>query len=288
MEASKSVRAPAKLNLTLEVLRKRPDGLHALRSVMVPVDLCDELTFTPANGVQFRCDRADLLENNLAERALRALPAGRNVDLFLEKSIPTGAGMGGGSSDAAAVLLAMGGEQPAGTDFLRIARSLGSDVPFFLTQSAALVEGAGERVTALGTPPPWHAVIVKPPVSVSTRWAYERLDAAQRESRARSGSVSLQMGEALQRHDFEAVTALLQNDFHDVIVRSHAPIAQAANLLIEAGAPRTTLTGSGSCIFTLAQTAQERDAIARRVRGAAGFEVFACAFYRGAAWRSAA
>ncbi|HET7814509.1 MAG TPA: hypothetical protein VFL13_09060, partial [Candidatus Baltobacteraceae bacterium] len=197
--------APAKLNLTLEVLARRPDGLHGVRSVMVPVDICDRLHVTPANEFAFSCSRDDLARDNIVERAQAALHAASPFAVRLEKNIPTGAGMGGGSSDAAALLLAaangmLGDVAPA--DFLALARSLGSDVPFFLVQAPAIVEGTGERVTALGSPPPWHAVVVQPPVAVSTAWAYARLDETERPSRARNTSVSLQLGEALQRREF--------------------------------------------------------------------------------------
>jgi 4-diphosphocytidyl-2-C-methyl-D-erythritol kinase len=199
--------------------------------------------------------------------------------------------MGGGSSDAATVLLAaadglLGAMR--NVDYLTLARSLGSDVPFFLAQTAALVEGTGERVTALGAPPDWHAVVIKPPVAVSTAWAYQELDKMPRESRARNTSVSLQLAETLQRADFAATLELLQNDFHDVIARENAQIRKCLDALHAAGALRPMLTGSGSCVFALVQTKSEREELMRRLQLAEGFEVFGCAFYRGAAWRSAA
>ncbi len=190
MKASKTLHAPAKLNLTLEVLGRRADGMHGLRSVMVPVDLCDDIEIAPAGDFSFSCDRADLRENNIVESAMRALNVSHGgTSVTLKKRIPTGAGMGGGSSDAAAILLA-GAHGMFGTlrglDMVALAGSLGSDVPFFLAQTAALVEGTGERVTPLGTVPRWHAVIVKPPASISTAWAYEQIDKSERAKRPRS------------------------------------------------------------------------------------------------------
>lgn len=290
MKASETLRAPAKLNLTLEVLARRDDGLHALRSVMVPVDICDELRIEASNGRAFTCDIAELQTDNLVERALAAVGA-RSYNVHLHKVVPTGAGMGGGSSDAAAVLLAaqrgMFGAAP-GIDYLAAARSLGSDVPFFLVETAALVEGTGERVTALGPVPPWHAVVIKPPVAVSTAWAYAQIDAAQRETRARNQSVSLRMGEALQRGDFDAALSLLQNDFHDVIAPATPEISAALDALRVAGAAHPIMTGSGSCVFALARTRSQAEEIAAALRLPQTHRVMLCAFWNGPAWQRAA
>ncbi len=292
MKASETLRAPAKLNLTLEVLAKRQDGLHGIRSVMVPVDLCDEVQVAPGPGFHFDCDSPELREHNLVERALIALGLqNAGIRVSLRKEIPTGAGMGGGSSDAAAVLLAAQrgafGDVP-NPDYLAIARSLGSDVPFFLVQTAALVEGTGERVTALGAVPPWHAVILKPPAAVSTAWAYEQIDATPRASRPRNSSVSLEMAESLQRSDFDRAVSLLRNDFHDVLLPAIPEIAKARDLLRAAGAQNALMTGSGSCVFALVRTQRERDEIAARVELPEGYRVFACSFWNGEAWRNAA
>jgi 4-diphosphocytidyl-2-C-methyl-D-erythritol kinase len=290
VKASETLRAPAKLNLTLEVLQRRADGLHALRSVMVPVDLCDELRIEPSDDAAFVCDVPELQDDNLVERAAAVLGvSGHRIEL--RKAIPTGAGMGGGSSDAAAILLAaqrgLFGTPPQ-IDYLAAARSLGSDVPFFLVQTAALVEGTGERVTALGPVPPWHAVVVKPPVPVSTAWAYAQIDAAPKTSRPRNTSVSLQMGEALQRADFDRVVALLQNDFEDVLAPATPEIAAALDALRGAGAPHPLMTGSGSCVFALAQTRDEAEALANALHLPESYRIFRCAFWNGEAWRSAA
>lgn len=291
MKASAVLVAPAKLNLTLEVLARRADGLHGVRSVMIPVDICDRLQIAPAQEPAFTCSREDLTQDNIVARAQAALSGSTPFSVHLEKRIPTGAGMGGGSSDAAALLLAaangMLGDASA-ADYLALARSLGSDVPFFLVQAPALVEGTGERVTALGSPPPWHAVVVQPPVAVSTAWAYARLDETDRPGRARNASASLELGEALQRREFDVVVALMQNDFHDVIAAEHAEIRTALDALQAAGAPRAMLTGSGSCVFTLARDEAQRADIAQQLQLPEEYATYECAFFDGHAWRSAA
>lgn len=287
MKASKTLRAPAKLNLTLEVLQRREDGLHALRSVMVPVTLSDEIVVSPSDAPEFSCDAPELMQDNLVERAMRVAGV-RGYHVELHKRIPTGAGMGGGSSDAAAILLAaqrgIFGEPPD-LDYVAAARSLGSDVPFFLVETAALVEGTGERVTALGPPPPWHAVVVKPPAHVSTARAYEQIDAAARPSRPRNRSVSLQLGEALQRGEFHRVRGLMQNDFHDVLAPATAEIRRALDALRDAGAQNPMLTGSGSCVFELLETQPQAERLAAALAVPDGYRVFECAMWSGQAWR---
>jgi 4-diphosphocytidyl-2-C-methyl-D-erythritol kinase len=292
MKASETLRAPAKLNLTLEVLSRRPDGYHGIRSVMVPVDLCDELHVEAAARFTFTCDATELQEHNIVERAVHALSLPTsNFRISLRKNIPTGAGMGGGSSDAASVLLAAQRGTfgaPISAEYLAIARSLGSDVPFFLVETAALVEGTGERVTALGPVPPWHAVIVQPPIAVSTAWAYERIDAASKASRPRSDSVSLRMAEALQRADFDEVAALLQNDFQDVIAPATPEVTRALEVLRSAGAPHPLMTGSGSCVFALTNTREQRDSLERELQLPPGYRKYSASLWNGEAWRRAA
>jgi 4-diphosphocytidyl-2-C-methyl-D-erythritol kinase len=284
------VRAPAKINLTLEVLAQRSDGYHGLRSVMVPLDLADELTIEPSTRFSFECDCSELAdEQNLAVAAVRALgdelPA---VRMRLIKKIPVQAGLGGGSSDAAAVLRAAmaGAFGPVPhRDWMPIARSLGSDVPFFLAGTAALVEGTGERVTPAGAIPTWHVLVVKPPVSVSTAQAYREIDALQPPQRPRSGCVSIAMLEALQRAEFARVEALLQNDFHEITAARSPAVARAVEALRAAGAGNALLAGSGSCVFTVAPERSTIEAIARSLELPPAYERFATRFASTPEWK---
>jgi 4-diphosphocytidyl-2-C-methyl-D-erythritol kinase len=281
--------APAKINLTLEVLSRRDDGYHALRSVMVPLALADEISIDPSERFAFACDTPGLSgDDNLVVRAVAALgplPAAR---VTLRKHVPSQAGLGGGSSDAATVLLAaMDGAfgPPPRVDWMSLARSLGSDVPFFLAGTAALVEGTGERVTPAGTLPPWHLLIVKPPAAVSTAAAYAMIDRIERPSRTRNSSVSIAALTALQRFDFDEVERLLQNDFHDVIAQSTPEVATAIDALHGAGARRVLLSGSGSCVFTLAPERERVEALASRLHLPPAYAVFQTSFASPSAWR---
>ena len=284
------IACPAKINLTLEVLDRRADGYHGIRSVMVPLELADELNIVPSKQFVFRCSDPQLESgDNLAVRAARSLAPDVPVALNLEKRIPIQAGLGGGSSDAASVLLAatrgaFGAIE--GVDWVALARKLGSDVPFFLVESGALVEATGERVTAIGTLPAWHVLIVKPPSAVSTAAAYAQLDAAPRPSRSRSSSVSIEMVAAVQRGDFARVRELLSNDFHDVIARAVPEVAQALDALTRAGATRPLLSGSGSAVFALEESADAIAEIDARLDLPREFIRIPTAFRRSGTWRA--
>jgi 4-diphosphocytidyl-2-C-methyl-D-erythritol kinase len=170
-------------------------------------------------------------------------------------------------------------------DWLETARALGSDVPFFLAGTAALVEGTGERVTPAGALPPWHVLAIKPPAAVSTAAAYALLDRNERPTRSRNVSVSIAALTALQRFDFEAVERLLQNDFHDVIAATTPEVAVAIDALHAAGACRALLSGSGSCVFTLAPERERIEAIASRLYLPTAYAIFQTSFAGVTAWR---
>lgn len=258
---------------------------------MVPIAVYDELVLEPANEFSFACDDVSLSgHDNLVVKAARAIAPEPAVRIALSKHIPAQAGMGGGSSDAAAVLrAAMDGAFGSipHPDWVAIARSLGSDVPFFLTGSAALVEGTGERVTALGTLPAWHVLIVKPPAAVSTAEAYARLDNVERPSRPRNSSVSLAMVAALQRSDFETVQTLLMNDFNDVIATGTPEVARALDALKAAGATNAMLSGSGSAVFAITPEPSKIKAIAARLELPDSFVRFESSFAPTPEWRGA-
>jgi 4-diphosphocytidyl-2-C-methyl-D-erythritol kinase len=286
------VYAPAKINLTLEVLQKRDDGYHGIRSVMVPLELADTLQIEPAEGFAFTCDDASLAgADNLAARAALTLDPHLAAHIALQKRVPVQAGLGGGSSDAAAVLRAAmrgGFGRSFAADWVALARSLGSDVPFFLVETGALVEGTGERVTAAGRLPHWHVLLVKPPDAVSTAAAYAQLDAHPRPIRPRSDSVSITSLTALQRGDFDDVVRCLHNDFHDVIAQSTPGVARAIDALRHAGARNALLCGSGSAVFTLARDARTIAAIDERLALDATFARFRTRFATSELWRGAA
>ena len=157
----------------------------------------------------------------------------------------------------------------------------------FLSGTAALVEGTGERVTALGALPAWWAIVAQPHVAVATADAYRRLDAARTSalSRPRGESRTLKAVDALQRGDFAALQDELSNDFHDVILAAFPEVAQTAEALEHAGARGVLLSGSGSCVFALFENEPEARACAGRIDAAACAQIFSVPFHHDPAWR---
>lgn len=287
-------RAPAKINLTLEILNRRDDGYHRLRSVMLPIALEDDISVEPAARFAFTCDPAALADDNLVVRAFAAAGASEApVAVHLRKVVPVGAGLGGGSSDAGTILRAAiaGAFGPLGRrDWVAAARSLGSDVPFFLTGTGALVEGTGERVTAAGALPPWWIVVLAPAVHVDTGEAYRRLAAARATApaptRARTESASIRALEAVQRADFGAAIAAATNDFEPIVAASYPPVAAALSALREAGAAHAMLSGSGGATFALCEHETDARALVARVVSPAGARIFVVPFAGTEDWRT--
>ncbi len=288
-------RAPAKVNLTLEILNRQDDGYHRLRSIMLPVALEDEIAIEPAERFAFSCEPALAGDNgdNLVVRAFAAAGISHApLAVALRKRIPVGAGLGGGSSDAAAILRAaidgtLGAVAPQ--DWIAAARALGSDIPFFLTGTGALVEGTGERVTALGALPPWWVVIVAPDVHVDTGDAYRRL-AAERagvpaQTRARAESASIRALEAVQRADYAAAISAATNDFEPLIADAYPPVAAALRALRDAGAAHAMLSGSGGATFALLPGEAAARALAEAIALPAGARLYVVPLATANEWR---
>jgi 4-diphosphocytidyl-2-C-methyl-D-erythritol kinase len=253
MASAVSFLAPAKLNLSLQVFGKRPDGYHHIRSVMVPVSLYDEVTVEEAPaGIQVECDAPGVptdAANSCHKAAVLFLawagtPAG--VRVRIRKAIPAESGLGGGSSDAAAALkglIALTGKHPPPEALLAMAVRVGADVPFFLSGGAALVEGFGDRITPLPWNVPFHAVIVRPAFGISTREGYARL--------GREPGGPPPRGPVPSFRTFSEVAAVVQNDFEVAWGPSHPEIAGIKGELTSAGSAAAGLSGSGSAVFGL-------------------------------------
>jgi 4-diphosphocytidyl-2-C-methyl-D-erythritol kinase len=285
-----AVEAPAKINLTLEVLARRSDGYHGIRSVMLPIALYDMLRWEPSTRFSFQANAGVPTDDSV--RAFRALGLEPPLAVSLEKNVPAGAGLGGGSSDAAAILRAAAagafGNVPH-DDYLAVARSLGSDVPFFLVETGALVEGTGERVTALGALPDWWIVLVVPAVAVDTARAYRDLDTdrdGKQLSRPRNSSKSLEALEAVQRGDFARAIAASINDFEPVIAARKPQVAQTLQSLRAAGARLSRLSGSGSSCFALAESQEEAMGIAQRLTAPKEARIDVLPLRHSEAWRA--
>lgn len=272
------VLACAKINLTLDVFSKRADGYHSLASVMQTISLEDRIRLTQRSepGIRFTCygphaQGVPTDGTNLVVRAAQAvweagLAAGYSLsgglEIQLTKQIPSQAGLGGGSSDAAATLLgvdALLGLNLNSETLHRLAASLGSDVPFFLRGGTMAVRGRGEVLTPLEDAPTLWLVVVKPEENVSTGWAYGELDAMPERQSHRG---TKRMEEALKADDFDRLIAWQSNDF-ELPVFAHFPrLAWLHDELRMAGALTAHLCGSGSALYGVAATEAEAQRIA--------------------------
>ena len=251
--------APAKLNLFLHVVGRRADGYHLLESVFVPIDWCDRLHFERrSDGALVRRDLgAALPADDLCLRAARALKAasgcGLGVDISIDKQVPWGAGLGGGSSDAATTLLALNRLWGLGWPRSRLATiglALGADVPFFLGTGAAFVQGVGERLTPIPLPPATYAVL-KPRASLATRdvFGHPLLERGTDPVILTGSLESSALGPLIRDEGSgSAATAFGRNDLQPPAEAVCPEVAEAARWL-EARFGNSRMSGSGSAVF---------------------------------------
>jgi 4-diphosphocytidyl-2-C-methyl-D-erythritol kinase len=266
------VLAPAKLNLFLEVLGRRPDGYHEIETLMVAVDLFDTLTVVddPEGGITLRCDDPALPTgpDNLVVRAAERLKAKvgspRGAAIALQKAIPTQAGLAGGSSDAAATLVALDrlwelGSPPGLMD--ELAGEIGSDVAFFRHAPAAVCRGRGEQVEAVRLPGPFHFVLVCPPVGVSTADVYAHLTPPERPRPIGEALEALALGgpEALGRSLFNRLQPVAEA-LRPELVRVRDALAETGPTLVGHG-----MSGSGAAYYGLARDRGAADDAARHL-----------------------
>jgi 4-diphosphocytidyl-2-C-methyl-D-erythritol kinase len=249
-----SVRAAAKINLSLKVLGRRADGFHELRTVFQTISLCDrlEFEFTPGRAVEIALDDALAIENNLVLRAARLFferygVRGR-LRMKLAKSIPMGGGLGGGSSDAAAVLLALGalcGKRPALSELMELGAGLGSDVGFFLVGGTALGTGRGEELHPLPEYGARPVLLLAPPLHVSTPEAFRALGRGALTSALEFPRIS--SFQSFVWRAYEASDA--ENDFEDAVFQLHPELGRWRRKLERLGAQPARLSGSGAALF---------------------------------------
>lgn len=268
--------SPAKINLFLEVIARRPDGYHEIESVMQLVDLCDcvRLARKP-RGIQVSVAGAELPSGrgNLAYKAAALLmeTAGLSagVHIRLEKRIPVAGGLGGGSSNAAAVLAGLNrlyGLGRSREELREIAASLGSDVPFFLSDGLALATGRGEILTPLEPWPPRWVVLANPGVPVSTAWAYREVSSKLTEWQPQA---SIRTLIADGRLPWPPLWAF--NRLEAVVLPHRAEVRSLKALLEQGGGAPVLMSGSGASLFAVVPDAATGQALAARARAAGGF-----------------
>ena len=288
VNASWAVAAPAKLNLYLEVLGKRSDGFHELETLLVPVQIYDELRWTaetPTRGddgcslsidQQFSAPQVQPAldsHNNLVLRAARLLAQRTGVEahghFHLTKRIPLQAGMGGGSSDAAATLLLANECWQAGlanSELALLAAELGSDVPYFLNSGPAICRGRGERIEPFGGVPHLHFVLVKPEFGLSTPRVFAELGESELPTATRSEESASRLEKliaALSRGAIGTACGWMTNRLETAAARLAPEIPRIKAALAQAGCWGQFMTGSGSTLVGIARSATQARRIAR-------------------------
>jgi len=244
------LKSPAKVNLRLEILRRREDGYHELRTVLQKISLNDTLSVSLKNekGISITTDHPDLPlgRRNLVYRAAQMIlkkseyRGGLHIDI--RKEIPLGAGLGGGSSNAASTLKALNQLLEIGLptkELMEIGLGIGADVPFFSLEGSAIGSGIGERLKKIELPGLWY-VLIYPNFEVSTRWAYQNFILTKRQFR-------------FKFHKFletpEGISHILMNDLEEVVSKEYPQIEVMKKMLYSAGALGSLMTGSGPTVF---------------------------------------
>lgn len=264
--------APAKINLTLEVLGKRPDGFHEIVSVIQTINFCDRLSFKSSDKIEFRCDLTGwVAEASLVFKVtslLKQVTRSRlGVKIEINKNIPLSSGLGGDSSDAAATLKGLNQLwelRLSQEELLGLARQLGSDVSFFLYGGTALAEGKGEKVTPLPSLSPAWVILIIPPIPrppEKTKKLYESLTA----NDYTDGQITRSLVERLKGGE-QFTSSLLFNTFEKVAFSQFSGLERYQELMVKAGARYVHLAGSGPVLFTLVKDKTKADKLYTNLR----------------------
>lgn len=269
--------SPAKINLTLEVLGKRQDGYHLLRSIMQPIDLFDELTLNTQSGTGIElkargltiADKKDNLIYKSAEHYLEKTQIEAKLEFRLIKKIPQQAGLGGGSSNAAATLVGLNKifNALSADDLMLLASQIGADVPFFINCRTALVQGFGEKITVLNSFPLLDFLIVKPSFGLSTKDVFNRWDEIDDNSNA-----NIDMNETIEQYNNGKF--ILKNDLEQASISLNDKISDPKNLLLQLGCNNVSMTGSGTAVFALFSSKNEAKDIYDYLKDSGKYEVF--------------
>lgn len=262
-----------KINLGLDVLGRRENGYHDVRMVMQTVYLYDQITLTktkkPGIALETNLFFLPVDENNLAYRAAKLLmdefQVKEGVHISLEKHIPVAAGMAGGSSNAAAVLFGINRMFSLGLsteELMERGVTLGADVPYCIMRGTVLAEGIGEELTPLPPMPKCYVLIAKPPISVSTKLVYEKLDSHEIENHPDIDGIL----EGLQEANLKKIASRMGNVLEKVTIEEYPVIAKIKDMMKEHGALNAMMSGSGPTVFGLFDNKEVARAVADKIR----------------------
>lgn len=276
MRKKLSVKAPAKINLALDVLHKRPDGFHEVEMVMTNVDLADRLELTELRRNEIIIESTSGFvpddQRNLAFQAAALLKKKFNIRqgiaIKIDKQIPVAAGLAGGSSDAAATLRGLNELWELGLTYDELAdigSEIGSDVAFCVYGGTALAKGRGEIIKPIDAPPPCWVILAKPSIGVSTAEVYRRLRTSEMNHPDVNG-----MMQAIEDKNYEAICDLLGNVLEDVTLKLHPEVRQIKEKMESLGADGVLMSGSGPTVFGLTRHESRMQRIYNGLRGFCG------------------
>lgn len=267
------VKAPAKINLTLDVLHKRNDGYHEVEMIMTTVDLADRVHlknmdtktirvasnngFLPTDASNLAWQAAKILQSRYAPKA--------GVSIFIDKHIPMSAGLAGGSTDAAAVLRGLNKLWQLGLSIDTLAKlgeEIGSDVPFCVYGGTAVARGRGEKLTFLPAPPPCWVVLAKPTAGVSTKDIYARLQLNKMKRPDTEGMIK-----AIESEDFEGICSRLENVMEKATFSLSPEVKVIKERLVQYGSEGTVMSGSGPTVFALSKNESKAERLYNGLKG---------------------
>ncbi|HVO73573.1 MAG TPA: 4-(cytidine 5'-diphospho)-2-C-methyl-D-erythritol kinase [Ignavibacteriaceae bacterium] len=245
------IKTPAKINIGLNVIRMRPDGYHDIETIFYPVNLFDKIVIKESSEFNFTCSNSSIQDDpeNLVIKAKNILEKQSDKKLLchidLEKNIPISAGLGGGSSDAAAVLTGLNsffGLNIPNKALYLMSSELGADVPFFLNPKPSFAFSKGDELGEINFKINYPVLIVNPGIHVSTKWAYENI-------KHKPAKINLQSLLGNKIPDWISLKGILKNDFEEIVFRNFPEIGEIKNQIYFSGAMFALMTGSGSTVF---------------------------------------
>lgn len=253
------IESPAKINIGLKVIEKRPDGYHNLETIFYPLILSDRLYFEKSNSLEFSSDSKILnyAKDNLVLKAINVIEKLRGIEtkvrVKIEKRIPIGGGLGGGSSNAAATLKAINkifDLSLSNEELKSLALALGSDVPFFLNPLPSFAESRGEKLIPINIDICYPILIVNPGINISTKWAFDRIIPSRTKE-------SLWVLSGLKKVEFDLFRIVVSNDFEPIIFKEYPELDMIKIKLYELGANFALMSGTGSTVYGIFSNLQK-------------------------------
>jgi 4-diphosphocytidyl-2-C-methyl-D-erythritol kinase len=251
--------SPAKINIGLNIIKKRKDGYHDLETIFYPLLLSDIISFEKSNSTKFDTNSSEIndLDSNLVIDTIQLLQKELNKDLsvniYLQKNIPIGAGLGGGSSNAATTLKAINQLYNLNLNYellFSFALQLGSDVPYFLSPVPSYAASRGELLTGIQLPLGYPILLVNPGIHISTKWAFDKIIPGKNRS-------LLKAFVEKSKIDIETMKDYITNDFEEVVFGEHPEVGNNKDKLYEYGAEFALMTGTGSTVFGIFRNLQK-------------------------------